>query len=1155
LIVVFAYLLSTALSVAPRISFFGSYVRLQGTFTFLSYVTLFLAVLTHLRSQAQVNRLIFTIILSSLPISIYGIIQHYGLDPLPWGGDVKERVAANMGNAIFVAAYLIMAVFLTFERLVDSVAALLSVERGGMADALRAGGYLFVLAVQLVCIVFTQSRGPWLGLAAGLYVFGMLGLLLAGRWAVGRSRAPGWLSRMVRPAWLTLIGLTLLGLVLLGVLNIPQGPLSSLCRQRYVDRICALSHLESGTNAVRVLIWEGAVDMMLKPHPPIEYPDGAADKVNPIRPLVGYGPESMWVAYNRFYPPDLAHYEARNASPDRSHNETFDALVRTGMLGFAAQLFLYGSVFYYALRWLGLVQGRRRRNLFLGLLAGGAATGVVVPLLADHSLRLAGIGLPAGLIVGVVLYVTLDLLLTPPVAQPAQPTDGAEPNPATQGHTAGRRQLLILAVFAAIAAHFVEVHFGIAIASTLTHFWILSAVLVAVGMGWTAPARQDETAPVALVARAAESRAAAGDRRREDAIPAARAGQRGASASASRPAPGAKGARKGKKAEPPPTARQAASGRKRDQRPRGQTAIEPAVRPSAQPSAWVGFLPFAFIAAIITLVLTWDYLVNQTGAATAAGVLWDAFTARVDNATFRVVRQPMLLILMIFTWGVGGLLAISEHARWRAAEGRSDAPAAGTHWPGQAAISLGAGVGVFLVYGLIQASRTSLKGLAGLDVFRHLAGHIVAFDAALLIGIMGLAIALWLADGRPRPPRWFSASPFLPLTGGLIAVALAFAVIMQVNVQIIQADTYYKQGLSYEGAGQWESAAILYREAAQLEPAEDFYYLFLGRALLQLSTTMQAGAASLPADLTGVPTADLLGIVERGLRTRNRDDMLRAAHAALTAAQRLNPLNTDHSANLARLNRSWAFANALGPNEAPTNAALRQLVEAKAPGVDLARLDLSLMHYRQATSLSPQNAQLWNELAAVQFVQGHTQEALATLERSRSLDRQYPQTYLQRADILAATGDKAGALAAYRAAAELTPKDIAVQSAVGVYSAQLGDLEGALTAFRRIIELESAALDLDERQLADLEALVARSGGYSMLLPAATSRRDALRGSIAARSGQLHLMWRNTALVLRDANRLPEALAAARTALTYASEGDKPTLDALIADLQRRSGG
>ncbi|MEZ4646278.1 MAG: hypothetical protein R3E31_26740 [Chloroflexota bacterium] len=46
-----------------------------------------------------------------------------------------------------------------------------------------------------------------------------------------------------------------------------------------------------------------------------------------LRPLIGYGPESMYVAYNRFYPPELATVEARNASPDRSHNETFDALV------------------------------------------------------------------------------------------------------------------------------------------------------------------------------------------------------------------------------------------------------------------------------------------------------------------------------------------------------------------------------------------------------------------------------------------------------------------------------------------------------------------------------------------------------------------------------------------------------------------------------------------------------------------------------------------------------------------------------------------------------------------------------------------------------------------------------------------------------------
>ena len=36
------------------------------------------------------------------------------------------------------------------------------------------------------------------------------------------------------------------------------------------------------------------------------------------RNYIGYGPEALYVAFNRFYPPDLAHYEARNASPDRA---------------------------------------------------------------------------------------------------------------------------------------------------------------------------------------------------------------------------------------------------------------------------------------------------------------------------------------------------------------------------------------------------------------------------------------------------------------------------------------------------------------------------------------------------------------------------------------------------------------------------------------------------------------------------------------------------------------------------------------------------------------------------------------------------------------------------------------------------------------------
>ncbi len=819
LLLVVSYLISTALSVIPRISFFGSYVRMQGAFSFLSYVVIFVMVLTRLRHRAQINRLLHAVILTSLPIAIYGIIQHAGLDPLPWGGDVVDRVAANMGNAIFVAAYLIMAVFLTLERLLDSLAALLNAEHGTLADAGRAGSYMFILAVQVIAIVFTQSRGPWLGLGAGLYVFAVLGLLLLARWAAGRSRVPaaiGWLSRHVRAAWLSLIGLTLAGLIFLVILNVPNGPLQSTCETRYVSRLCSLLSTTEGTNAVRALIWEGVVDMMLKPHAPIATPDGSPDPLNVIRPLVGYGPESMWVAYNRFYPPDLAHYEARNASPDRSHNETFDTLVRGGILQFAAQIFLYVSIFYYALRWLGLMRERTRRNLFVASLVAGGILGVILPLALDGSLRLAGIGLPVGLIAGLVIYVTLDLLL-----------GGSRASDVSQGAQAGgsgRRQVLILALLSAIVAHFVEVHFGIAIVSTLTHFWALAAVLVVVGMRWDMP-----IGPALLEAAALPAPASA----------VARPAPRGAKASVA-PIPSAK--------------RKSGKQVRVEERPQPAPVVRP-TGPTIRP-----VLPYVAIGALITLVLVWDFLVNQSGATSALAMLWNAFTTRPSD--YRIVSSPIMLVLMLFVWLVGGLLALGENRGRRF----SAAPAALAY--------AGTVVGVFLIYGLVQAGRLNAEALSGLNVFRHLAGHIVVFDICLLLVVLGMAAVIAAAETRPWPARAFGRSPALSLGAGLVLTGLALGIIISTNIQTVQADSYYKQGLAYEAAGQWEGSVVLYREAALLEPQEDYYYLFLGRALLQLATTAPSGNAVLPDDLSRIATDDLLPLVSRGVQSGSSEDLM-----------------------------------------------------------------------------------------------------------------------------------------------------------------------------------------------------------------------------------------------------------------------------------------
>lgn len=77
-------LVSTLFSITPGVSFWGSYQRLQGVYTTLAYLVLFAALFAHLRSAEKFQRLITAIIISSLPVALYGILQRYQLDPIPW---------------------------------------------------------------------------------------------------------------------------------------------------------------------------------------------------------------------------------------------------------------------------------------------------------------------------------------------------------------------------------------------------------------------------------------------------------------------------------------------------------------------------------------------------------------------------------------------------------------------------------------------------------------------------------------------------------------------------------------------------------------------------------------------------------------------------------------------------------------------------------------------------------------------------------------------------------------------------------------------------------------------------------------------------------------------------------------------------------------
>ncbi|MDQ3249671.1 MAG: O-antigen ligase family protein, partial [Chloroflexota bacterium] len=891
-------------------------------------------------------------------------LQHFKRDPLPWGGDVTLRVAGNAGNAIFLAAHLIMAFFFTLERVYSSLAYLStdSTERDTdnqeLPTAIAGGAYLFIAVVQLLAIFWTQSRGPWLGLFVGIYLFFLF---------VFSALRPKR-HRILTASW---IGLGIVGIAVLVLMNTTS--LFDFLRPiPYVGRFTQLLDQESNTAQVRILIWQGAAELVA-PHPPLIYPDSDTDGVNAIRPLVGYGPEAMWVAYNPFYPPDLAHHEARNASPDRAHNETWDSLVITGVLGFVAYMALFVTIFYWALRWLGLLTTRRDHYLFAGLLTVCSLGLVAIFYITDGSQwRYFGVALPAGLLAGVMFYTMSAAFLHPHY----KPERGDLP-----------RLLLIIAAITTILAHFVEIHFGIAIAVTRTYFWVETALLLVVGMRWAQPQPFNRAQELA------------GENDDED-----------------EETPGVKEAVEEVVIDAKTKKRRAQS-----QRPvaknRGRATNSLPALPATVMTDLMVFFTFVFI-----------YSTNPQGLGDALSVLANSITRRMVGGEAQY--SPAILLLMLFTWLVAATVGLTVEAlRQRRA------PSLGWWLRGYGLHAAVVWIG-WLIYGLIQGGRL-VPGAGGTTLDEQLnqvAGHFAVYTWLVVIWIVATGtVYAWprLAD-RTLPVAKRGAVSLL--VGALLTV-LIFFWINTVNVALVKADIIYKQGQQFDSQRNWTSSVELYRRALNARKTEDHYMLFLGRAFLERAKEATAGDYQLSSN----PTIDeVLALTPQTVQQMGRTELLRAAETVLLEAQTINPLNTDHTANLARLYRSWS--------DLSDDAAVRQTM-----------LEQSMAQYNMAVTLSPNAAHLWNEKGNAHLARGERDEAEAAYLYSLALDQAYDQTYLLLADFYDRETrpemQQKGIDFLYQALTVM-PNNAQLHSYLGVALADTNNITGAIEANQKVLELQ-----------------------------------------------------------------------------------------------------
>ena len=316
----------------------------------------------------------------------------------------------------------------------------------GLMSFCMTCAYGVTLALNLVAVVLTQSRGPLVALYIGLICYLCLATTVRSR----RRFATVALLLVVVP-----VGAV--GLVAL------RAGTAGQAQEQTGSRWAAVFDTQHGSVGIRIAIWKGVVDL-LTARKPLELPGGGVDAWHALRPVVGYGPESLAAAFRPGDHPDITRLAGSPVFVDRAHNETLDTLATTGLLGIFGYLWLIAAVAWRGLTSLGALGTRRaRRQLSILVLASVLAAGV--PLTLWNGPAMLGLAIPLGAVFGMLLHLALSHL--PGRAQRFVRHDDLP----------AEGSIILSALLAATVAHFIEISFGVATVATRTHFWLFAALV------------------------------------------------------------------------------------------------------------------------------------------------------------------------------------------------------------------------------------------------------------------------------------------------------------------------------------------------------------------------------------------------------------------------------------------------------------------------------------------------------------------------------------------------------------------------------------------------------------------------------------------------------------------------------------------------------
>ncbi|MBR2779445.1 MAG: O-antigen ligase family protein [Firmicutes bacterium] len=270
-------------------------------------------------SYGKLKILVEGLVAAGLLVALYGVYQHYfgtsGTET--WidedmFSDISSRVYSTLQNPNVLSEYLLLVIPL-------AAACTLAAK-----SWLKKAGYFAAFCVMCACMIFTYSRGGWLGLLFAAFVFMIL------------------LDRRT-------IFLMILGAVALMIIS----------PETIIDRFSSIGNLSDSSTSYRVSIWMGVLSMLK------DYW------------FTGIGPGTE--AFNMVYPP----YSYNTIAAPHSHNLYLQIICDTGICG----IILFAIIIIVFIRTtcsaLSREQDRTAKLLQISSLSG--IGGFLVQSMTDYS--------------------------------------------------------------------------------------------------------------------------------------------------------------------------------------------------------------------------------------------------------------------------------------------------------------------------------------------------------------------------------------------------------------------------------------------------------------------------------------------------------------------------------------------------------------------------------------------------------------------------------------------------------------------------------------------------------------------------------------------------------------------------------------------------